>query len=125
MIKRTLVSMVVAIAVTFVLYYFHRFLIDHYSASLSFKLMDTYIFHFVAYFCVVVGLEFTRKVTPDNVGFGYFATIFIKLGAFALIFGSVLFAQESLSMFERLSIVVPLLIFIFMETIHCSRLLRF
>ncbi|MBL6449927.1 hypothetical protein JMN32_26680 [Fulvivirga sp. 29W222] len=92
--------------------------------EMAFSLLGMYIFHFSAYFIICLSVELLYTRLPSQVGYAYLASVFIKIGVFVLVFKSAIFGAEDLSMAERLSIVVPMFLFLIFEATYCGRLMN-
>lgn len=122
MIKRILLF-AVALVLLFVLSYFtNSYLVK--ELTISFSLLQVYLFHVVAAFVVYAIVEFVASILPNQAGYAYLASIFIKIGLFVLIFNASVFAKENLSRPERVSLVVPLFLFLITEAVAISKLLN-
>ncbi|WP_299676154.1 DUF6168 family protein [uncultured Tenacibaculum sp.] len=122
MIKRILLF-AVALVLLFVLSYFtNSYLVK--ELTISFSLLQVYLFHVIAAFVVYAIVEFVASILPNQAGYAYLASIFIKIGLFVLIFNASVFAKENLSRPERVSLVVPLFLFLITEAVAISKLLN-
>ncbi|MTI20137.1 hypothetical protein E1176_03820 [Fulvivirga sp. RKSG066] len=83
-----------------------------------------YVFHFVSYLVICLSIEALFKKLPSQVGYAYLASVFIKIGVFVLVFKSTIFGLEAMTMPERLSIVIPMFIFLIFEATYCGRLMN-
>jgi len=122
---KRLLSFALGITILSVLLYLgHSFLLAHFGESISFALRSVYYFNALAcvIICICVELLFTRL--PSQVGYAYLASIFIKIGLFVLIFKNTLFPDGEFPMSERLSIVVPMMVFLIVEAVYCGRLMN-
>lgn len=110
--------------ITVILYVTHIYLLDYAGEEMTFSLLGMYIFHFVAYFVICLSVELLYTRLPSQVGYAYLASVFIKIGIFVLIFKSAIFGANELNMTERLSVVVPMFVFLIFEAIYCGRLMN-
>ncbi|ADR22544.1 hypothetical protein MATR_36100 [Marivirga tractuosa] len=124
MIKRlvifTIAIMVIATSVLFC----QKWYISSQAESLSYSLNAIYIFHFIAYLIIVVAVELLSKKLPNQVGFFYLASVFIKIGFFVLIFKDAIFAEIAMNFLERISIIIPFFMFLVFEAIYSGRLMN-
>ncbi len=124
MIKRllffTLAIVVLAISVLFL----QNWYISTQEESLSYSLNSIYYFHFAAYLIIVVAVELLSKKLPNQVGFFYLASVFIKIGFFVLIFKDTIFAENPMNFLERISIIIPFFMFLIFEAIYSGRLMN-
>jgi hypothetical protein len=61
---------------------------------------------------------------PNQAGYAYLASIFLKIGFFVLLFSATVFSDVVMEKEERISLVIPLFLFLIAETIAVSRLLN-
>lgn len=122
MLKRILISAIGILLFTSALFYGHEAILNAYI--LPYKLLNTYIFHGVFFIVAVLIIEVVYMLNPAQLGFSYLGVIFAKLGAFILVFNEPLFSQEDLGMKAKLSLVVPLLIYILIEAVYCALMLK-
>ncbi|WP_299713941.1 DUF6168 family protein [uncultured Tenacibaculum sp.] len=122
MIKRILIFTVTLILLFLLSYFTNAYLVK--ELTLSFSLLQVYLFHVIAAFIVYGIVEFVASILPNQAGYAYLASIFIKIGLFVLIFNGSVFAKENLSRPERLSLVVPLFLFLITEAVAISKLLN-
>ncbi|KAB1159011.1 hypothetical protein F7018_07690 [Tenacibaculum aiptasiae] len=92
--------------------------------QLSFSLFAVYLFHVIAAIIVYFIVEFIADKMPNQAGYAYLASIFLKIGFFVLIFQASVFANEQLTKPERFSLVIPLFLFLILEAIAVSKLLN-
>lgn len=122
--KRFLRFAVIFIAVSILLYSFHKYLLTYASATLSYNLLDIYVFHFIASFTICAIVEWLSSKLPNQVGYIYLSSVFIKIGVFVLVFKSIIFGAENLPMGERISIIVPMFIFLIIEVVYSGRIMN-
>ncbi|MBA6156241.1 hypothetical protein H3Z83_06870 [Tenacibaculum sp. S7007] len=91
---------------------------------LSFSLFSVYLFHVIAATIVYVIVEFIADKMPNQAGYAYLASVFLKMGFFVLVFQATVFANEQLTKPERFSLVIPLFLFLIIEAIAISKLLN-
>lgn len=124
MIKR-LVYFCIALLVLFVVSYFpHAYFLSHNRETLHFSLLSIYLYHLIAAAIVYAIVEGVAYKLPNQVGYAYLASIFLKLGFFVLIFRASVFSDVILSKVERLSLVIPLFLFLILEAVFISKLLN-
>lgn len=92
--------------------------------SPQYDLNSIYIFLFVFFILTIGTLEVIFRRASAQVGFGFLVTFFVKLAAFAILFYPVLFRRDVLTFPGKLSILLPLMLFILLESIYCAYLLR-
>ncbi len=124
MIKR-IVLFLIAVALIFITGYFlNTYLLDINQQTLRFSLLNVYAFNAIACCLIYAAVESIASFLPNKTGFLYLALSTVKLGLFILIFQKVLFSELPLSKAEKISIVVPFLIFLLIEGIGVAKLLN-
>jgi len=124
MLKSLFFSLLVAIAFTSLNYYLHVYILKSYNLDVQFDLLNSYVFHFILFLVAASIIEVVFMLSPVQLGFSYLGVIAVKLGAFIIVFNSVLFGDEPADMTTRVSLVVPLMLYIAAETIYCAHKLR-
>lgn len=122
MIKRILLFLSALVLLFIVSYFLNSYLVV--EEKFSFSLLSIYLFHTIAALIVYTIVEFVADYMPNQAGYAYLASIFIKIGFFVLIFNSSVFANDNLSKPERLSLVGPLFLFLITEAVAVSKLLN-
>jgi len=111
---------ILAISVLFI----QQSYIEAQDEILPYSLYSIYVFHFIAYLIIVIGIEFLSKKLPNQVGFFYLASVFIKIGFFVLIFKDSIFAEDPMSFLGRISIIIPFFMFLIFEAIYSGKLMN-
>lgn len=120
MIKRIIVF-TLTLVVAFASSYFLQ--TSLWSINLSFSLFNVYMFHAIAAFVVYSIIEVLAEKLPTQAGYAYLAAIFLKIGLFVLVFKDSVMANDSLSKPERISLIIPLFLFLIIEAVGVSKLL--
>ncbi|WP_452221551.1 DUF6168 family protein [Lacinutrix salivirga] len=94
------------------------------TQPLRFSLNAIYAYHGIAALIVYALVAITYKNLPNQAGYAYLTTVFIKMGVFVLVFKNSVFSIDVLSKEERLSLIIPLFIFLILEAIFVSKLLN-
>ncbi len=124
MIKR-IIQFIVAVIVLFIISYVpHDYVLNSKDIYLSFSLFSVYLFHVIAATIVYVIVEFIADKMPNQAGYAYLASVFLKMGFFVLVFQATVFANEQLTKPERFSLVIPLFLFLIIEAVAISKLLN-
>ncbi len=124
MIKR-IIQFIVAVIVLFIISYVpHNYVLDSKDIYLSFSLFSVYLFHVIAATIVYFIVEFIADKIPNQAGYAYLASVFLKMGFFVLVFQASVFANEQLTKPERFSLVIPLFLFLIIEAVAISKLLN-
>jgi hypothetical protein len=122
MIKR-IISYVSFIALLFVVVFFtHQNFIR--IENLRYSLFFVYLFHSISTLIIYVLIEVISMKLPNQAGYAYLASIFLKIGFFVLLFSATVFSDVVMEKEERISLVIPLFLFLIAETIAVSRLLN-
>ena len=124
MLKRLFGNAVLISIVTVILYYVHSYLLSDQGYLLAFSLMSVYIFHAVAYMIICLLVEVVATRLPTQAGYAYLTTVFVKIGVFVLVFKDSILSRQDLPMADRLSLVVPMFIYLILEALYCGRLLN-
>lgn len=124
MIKRILLYFFV-VSILFVgVLYMHNFIITSNNSAIRFSLFNIYLFHFISSFIIYLIIELIVLKMPNQAGFVFLSSIFLKLGFFVMIFNTTILSLENLNLIERVSIIVPLFIFLFLEAAASFKLLN-
>lgn len=123
MIKRIFLFSILLTILFLISYFPHRQIINS-PEQLSYSLLSVYLFHFIAAIIVYLVIELVANYLPTQAGYAYLASIFLKIGFFVLIFKAPIFDNDNLSQPERISLVVPLFLFLITEAIGVSKLLN-
>lgn len=124
MIKRVLYFIVAIILLFLISYNGHDYILNLREIELSYSLFSVYSFHVIATIIVYVSLEILADNLPNEAGYGYLALMLLKIGFFLLIFQDTVFPEEKLIKLERVSLVIPLFLFLTTEAIVVSKLLN-
>jgi CDP-diglyceride synthetase len=124
MIKRILFFTIAIVVLATSVLFIQKWYISSQAESLTYSLTAIYIFHFIAYLIIVVSVELLSKKLPNQVGFFYLASVFIKIGFFVLIFKDAIFAENPMNFLERISIIIPFFMFLIFEAIYSGRLMN-
>ena len=122
MIKRVILYLVLSLGIFFVIYLLHNFLLK--NEITSYSLIDVYLFHLLASILVYLVIEQVAEYVPAQAGYAYLAAMFLKLGFFLLLFKSTLFSEVELLKIDRISLVIPLFLFLTIEAAAVFRLLN-
>lgn len=113
------------VLVTFcVAYFLHNYILQSQQLTLNYSLLLVYLFFVISSLFVYVVIEVLASIIPKQVGFAYLASIFLKIGFFVLVFKSSFFLQDNLEMYQKLSVVIPLFLFLTIEGTGIARLLN-
>lgn len=124
MIKRMLVFLAASILLFVASYSVHKYMINLKDINMSFSLFSVYLFHVISAVIVYVIVEAVALKLPNQAGYAYLTSVFLKLGFFVLLFQASVFANEALTKPERISLVIPLFLFLITEAVAVSKLLN-
>jgi hypothetical protein len=126
MIKDLLGYLVVFVALYFIGLYVHQEVLANKGIGLRFSLEKMYLFH--AFFSGLICVNLRFASTVDNltsqIGILYLATFVIKLILFGVFLYKPIFTIENLTFPERLSLLIPLFIFLLTEVILMVKILN-
>jgi len=121
--KRLLVFLL-TIATAFVITYFpHLHFISKYNEDYD-VLFKMYLFHSLSSLIVYVFIELVFNKLPNQTGFAFLASVFMKIGFFILLFSNYIYREEPLGMYERVSIIIPFFAFLIIESVFSFKLLN-
>ena len=124
MVKR-IVTFIIAVIILFIAaFYLNKMMLAERYELLRFSLFNVYLFHLIGAVIVYAAVEGVASIMPNNAGYTYLATIFLKIGFFVLIFPAVLSGEVKLEMFEKLSLVIPMFLFLGLEGFFVGKLLN-
>lgn len=124
MTKRIFYFLVSTLSAFLLSYFSHQYILESQNFNLRFSLLPIYLFHAIAACLVYLIVEFIADKMPNQAGYAYLASVFLKMGFFVLIFNNTLFGNLELSKPERFSLIVPLFLFLILEALFISKLLN-
>ena len=116
MIRRIVVNNIIALITGVVLYFIHTLIISSFQLKLSFSLISIYLFFTIAAIIIISGLELLFEYLASTAGYAFLVSVFLKMGIFVLLFFAGGMAEKSLTMVDKFSILIPLFIFMGIET---------
>ena len=123
MIKR-IVYFIIAIIILFTLSYsLHQYILQSKEITPRFSLLSIYLFHVVSAIVIYLIVELVAKYLVSQAGYAYLSSVFLKLGFFVLIFKNPVFTED-LSKPERISLIIPLFLFLITEALATAKLLN-
>jgi hypothetical protein len=106
--------------------YTHQLLLEKQAIILPFSLEKIYLFH--ASFSLIICANLRVICTVDKllpqVGFIYLTTLLIKLILFGIFFYNPIFTIEKLSLSEKISLLIPVFIFLLTEAVFAVKILN-
>lgn len=126
MIKKIFLYCIIFFSIFFISFFLHENIITKDAIILPFSLLKVYTFHLG--FSLLICINFLVFSTVDKIfpqlGFIYLATIFLKIVLFSAFFYTSIFTGENLSQIARLSLFIPMIIFLLTEAIFVSKILN-
>lgn len=94
-----------------------------FSWNLPFSEVSLYVFFAISSIVIVSGIELLYTIMPNNAGYGFLVGMFIKMGLFMMIFYSKMLELKTILLIDKIFILIPLFVFLFLETLVVSNLL--
>ncbi|MEP3837358.1 MAG: DUF6168 family protein [Algibacter sp.] len=94
------------------------------NSNPSFSLLNVYLFFAISAVLVYATVEGVFSKLPNQAGYAYLMMMFLKIGAFVLIFQKSVFSEVLLTRLERVNLVVPLFLFLIVEAVVVGKLLN-
>ena len=124
MYKRFILFALLSIALAISALFVQKWYITNQNEVLTYSLDSVYIFHFISFVFIIGSVELLSKKLPDQVGYFYLASIFVKIGLFVLLFKDTIFSDSPMNFLERISIIIPFFMFLVFEAIYSGRLMN-
>jgi hypothetical protein len=125
MIKSIFLYAFVFFTMFFLSLFLHEYYLEKQAIVLPFSLKKVYLFHLG--FSLLICTNFLLFSTVDKIfeqlGFIYLATIVLKLIFFCIIFYNPIFTKANLSFSSRVSLFIPMLIFLLTEAVFVAKIL--
>jgi len=126
MIRSVLLFSVVFFIVFIIGFSIHDFFIQKEQISLPFSLKKVYLFHLI--FSLIICINFlifsSFNKFFEQLGFIYLGTILLKLTLFCLLFYTSIFTQEQLALSSRMSLFIPVVLFLITEATIVAKILK-
>ncbi|PQB08540.1 hypothetical protein BST83_16480 [Polaribacter filamentus] len=126
MIKHILIYFLIFFGIFFLSFSTHENYIDTQEVILPFSLQKVYVFHLG--FSVLVCVNFRLFSNVDKIfpqlGFIYLVALFLKIVLFCALFYQSIFNEENLSQIARVSLFIPMLIFLSTEAFFVAKILN-
>lgn len=123
-VKRQFVFLSVATALLLGSYAAHTALINSLDVQIAYSLFSIYLFFYFASIIIYGLSEGVNLIDPNKTGYAFLAMTMMKLGFFILIFYQETLATDELSKGDKLGIIVPLFLFISLESAAVFRFLN-
>jgi len=104
----------------------HEYLLDEREIILPFSLKKAYLFHLGFSLIICTNFQAISKVEKifDQLGYIYLGTILLKLIIFIAIFYKSIVTEEILPFITRISLLIPMIIFLLLEAIVVAKILK-
>lgn len=126
MIKTIFLYVFVFLTLFFSCFFIHEKILEIQGVVLLYSLYKVYLFH--VGFSLLVCINFKVFSSVDNIfpqlGFIYLATIFLKIVLFTAFFYTSIFPEENLSEMARISLLIPMIIFLLTEAFFVAKILN-
>ncbi|WP_366135765.1 DUF6168 family protein [uncultured Maribacter sp.] len=94
--------------------------------SISFSLGKMYLYHYIFSLgiCLFFGYLAFSNILENQLGLIYLAALFLKIIFFVIIFKDVILSETPIPRIERVYMLFPLILFLSVEVLFISRILR-
>lgn len=107
-------------------FHLHEFILEKIQLHTAFSLKKVYLFHLG--FSLLICINFTIFSTVDKIfqqlGFIYLVAIFLKIVVFSIIFYNPIFSKENLDFASKISLFIPMIIFLLTEAFFVAKILN-
>ncbi|MCC4212159.1 DUF6168 family protein [Leeuwenhoekiella parthenopeia] len=125
--KRLLSNAALLLVTGVVAYFLHSGLLQLLDIELPYKLLNFYLFAGISSLIICLTFISLPALVPafyDKLGFIFLFTIFGKLLFMGLVFKDLLFQEEVFTRLQRLSMLIPIFIFLIYEVLLLIRILN-
>jgi hypothetical protein len=126
-----MIKIIVNNVLIFVILYFlghnlHQYILTNLDENVSFSLQKLYLFHtgFSILICVNFQLLAKNNKILEQLGFIYLGTLLFKILLFSVAFYTEIILEENLTITSKTSLLIPSFIFLFIEVISVSKILK-
>jgi hypothetical protein len=126
MIKIIFLYAVIFFSLFFLSFFLHENILEKYAIILPFSLQKVYLFHVAFSLLICVNFQVFSSVDKifPQLGFIYLGTIFLKIILFFAFFYKSIFSEENLTEIARISLFIPMLIFLLTEAVFVAKILN-
>ncbi|WP_031426794.1 DUF6168 family protein [Flavimarina sp. Hel_I_48] len=110
-----------------VFYFLHLGVLNVLNVELPYNLLNFYLFGAISSLIICLTFITLPELLPelhDKLGFMFLFSIFAKLLLLALIFRNLLFSDTVFTRMERLSMLIPIFVFLIYEVLVLTRILK-
>ncbi len=103
----------------------HNYVAEQSELHLPFSIEKVYQFHFIFSLVLVIHFEFFSQIKNlrPQLGFIYLVSVVLKLVLVGYVFKDVLIDQEKIAMSTKLALLIPALLFLFVEVFFISKII--
>jgi hypothetical protein len=91
--------------------------------NLPFSEVSLYVFFGISSIIIISLIEVLYPMMPNNVGYVFLVGMFVKMGVFMIVFYSKMLEIKNIHFSDKIFILVPLFVFLFLETLVVINLL--
>lgn len=104
----------------------HNYYIETQGINLGFSVRHMYAFHafFSLQLCIVFALLSNNEKLRPQLGFIYLGSFVVKILVFCLVFYNPIFTLEKLVRTQRISLIIPMLVFLILEVYFMIKILN-
>ena len=102
----------------------NNFLLSNADVTLSFPVLHVYLFNIIATILIYTLVEVVLGYLPNETGYLYLGLMMVKMGILILLFQKSIFSEEGLTKPEKLTLLIPMLLFLAIEAVGISKLLN-
>lgn len=125
--KRLITTSILIVIIAVVAYFLHQFILSQLNIDLPFTLANFYIFCAIA--CLIISLSFIalHETMPElfnKLGLFFLGAILVKIVLLSAVFKEYLFSENIYSRTERLSMLIPIALFLIYEVAVMVKILK-
>lgn len=91
--------------------------ISFFQWNLPFSVVSLYVFFGISSVIIISGIELLYTIMPNNAGYAFLVGMFVKMGIFMMAFYSKMLSVKNIHFADKIFILVPLFVFLFLETL--------
>lgn len=124
MTRRIILFVALALVLFLINYFGLSFGLEGNQEAPRFSILSVCLFHLIASVLVYVIEELAIETVPSQAGVAYLALVFIKMGIFIMVFSSSILSTEGMYMSEKLVLIIPFLLNLFLEGFFVAKSLK-
>lgn len=122
--KRIIKFSLIALILFAITYSVNLILLEKSDLETHLPVLGMYLYHSISGLIVYILIEVVFSRMPDQTGFAFLASVFLKIGFFILIFSSYIYSDSALLVQDKLTIVIPFFTFLLLEAFFSFKLLN-